>query len=165
MFTPLFKCFLFEKKKLINGFGRGFFMSPLHHFIICSILVIIFFPIFGFKTVMIFVGGFLIDIDHYFWYVVKKKNLSLITCHYYYQEVMETLEYKEVENVLFIFHTIEFLLFIVLLSFFTSYALLFLFGYLPHVIPDVIFEMKMWKKKVVSYSIIQFLAQRWSHVH
>ncbi|MBI4439440.1 hypothetical protein HY638_00540 [Candidatus Woesearchaeota archaeon] len=132
-------------------------MSPLRHIVVSSVLAAILFPFFGIKVLMVFVGGVLIDIDHYFWFVAKKKDTSIARCQRFYERVMVEKRMKDVLNALFIFHTLEFLIIIAVASFFSEYALMFLVGYVFHIVPDIIFEVRMWKRKVVAFSVLQWV--------
>ncbi|HLC64689.1 MAG TPA: hypothetical protein VJI46_01035 [Candidatus Nanoarchaeia archaeon] len=135
-------------------------MSPLRHLIVSGILIVALFPFVGLKGLIILISGVLIDIDHYFWYIAKKRDYSLARCYRFYNDVMEKKRRDGVLNALFVFHTLEFLVLVAIASFYSEYAVLFLIGYLFHVVPDVMHEIRMWNEKVVCFSVIQWLRVR-----
>ena len=53
-------------------------MFPIIHFITSLVLMVILYPFFGYWSGAVFIGGFFIDVDHYLWWVMDKRNFSLI---------------------------------------------------------------------------------------
>jgi hypothetical protein len=86
-------------------------MNISFHFISSIPLIAVLYPFFGDYTFLIFIGSFLIDFDHYLWSVVKFKNLSLKKSYQYHKSIHSP--HKE-RDVLHIFHTIEFLILMVI---------------------------------------------------
>ena len=81
--------------------------------------------------VWIFVAtNVLIDADHYPVYVIKFKNLSLIKAHSYFKNISKCED-------LALFHTPEFIIFVLILSFFYKILFLVFLGLVFHVILDV----------------------------
>ncbi len=77
-------------------------MHVHHHVILGFIFSLILFPLVGFFSLIIFISSFMIDIDHYFYYIIKKNDLNLINSINYY------LKKHREESVLF-FHSVEFI--------------------------------------------------------
>ena len=109
-------------------------MLPKAHIILGSIFSIIlyFLGLTPLQCTVIFLSSFLIDFDHYAWYVIKKKDFSLRNAYYF----LKGLE-KE-KPVMMIFHTFEFILLILILSLFYDFFLFILIGMLFHSLLDVI---------------------------
>ncbi|MEW6062892.1 MAG: hypothetical protein AB1571_00785 [Nanoarchaeota archaeon] len=101
-------------------------MYPSTHVITSLILAVILYPWFGLYSIAIFLVGFLMDIDHYFEYVVRTRDLSPVrACKEYYECAKRARKLKKAIKVdmLHVFHTVEFLVVIAILS---VYSKLFL---------------------------------------
>jgi len=83
------------------------------HLLVSLLLAAILYPTLGWKVLFILAGGVLIDIDHYLWYVHKHKKFGLIGCYNNFTIEAEKSDWKNVNGILLIFHTIEFLLIII----------------------------------------------------
>lgn len=132
-------------------------MKTSVHVIASAILAAALYQIFQWKVLLILVGGVLIDIDHYFWYVYKYKKLSLFDCYKHYISQMEKPYQKENIGILLIFHTVEFLLIISILSFYFEYVLVFAIGLLLHYLLDLVFLYFVVKDFVVDHSTIHWI--------
>jgi len=64
-----------------------------------------------FEASLIFLSSVLIDFDHYMWYVIKRKDRNLKNAYIYLKK------HRNIVKPLMLFHTIEFHIFIGLLSF------------------------------------------------
>ena len=131
-------------------------MKTLVHFLFSSVLALTFFPLFKWKTLLILAGGVLIDIDHYFWYILKYKDFNLINSYKFYTKNIETNNYTNVMGILLVFHTIEFLLAMIILSFYFELALIFTIGLLLHYLLDFIFLYFVVKKPITNNSILSW---------
>ncbi len=110
-------------------------MLPKYHAIfglISSILAYFMLPITLFQASLIFFASFLIDFDHYIWYVYKKRDFSLKRAYFYLKNKVDKKPH------LMIFHTIEFLALIAILAYFIPIFIFILIGMLFHSILDVI---------------------------
>lgn len=105
-------------------------MKPLTHLFITFVLMGLLYPFFRESVLYLLIGGCLIDIDHYFWYVFKFKNLNIIKC---YNEFDKGKFRKK--KYLLIFHTTGFMGLLLLFSVIFSQYLL-LIGYMLHMIMD-----------------------------
>ncbi len=132
-------------------------MKVSTHFLFSLSLAAALYPFFGWKTFMILIGGVLIDIDHYFWYVFKHKKLNLFSCYKYYLERMDKEKLLENVGVLLIFHTIEFLLVMTVLSFYSELAIMLTLGLLLHYALDLIFLYLIPKRFIANHSIIHWI--------
>ena len=120
-------------------------MYPSRHFILSLILAILLFPIYQYNVVLIFLSGFLIDGDHYLWYILKFKNFSFRKAYWYH------VEHKG-KSKLHIAHTIEFWILLAILSFYFRFFYFILIGVIFHNILDFIhiYIMKFPKNRPIS---------------
>jgi len=111
--------------------------------------------------IIIFLSSILIDIDHYLLYAYRKKNLSLVKAwkwhiflHNNPREAQKQIPF------LHLFHTIEFLVLIFILSFFYKVFLWIFIGFIFHTFLDIL-DMK--KRKTYGgreYSLIRALIKQ-----
>lgn len=129
-------------------------MDLKYHFVASTLLTLIFLPFVGLKAFLIVVGGFLIDVDHYIWFVLKFKNLSLKDSYKFYKS-----GHTGYTGLLHIFHTLEFGTILIILSLFSIYAALILAGYALHMVMDYLylFILKPDYKKCRVISIYHWL--------
>jgi len=123
------------------------------HFIISLISAVILFPYYGIVSFAIFIGGFLIDIDHYFIYIKKFKSRDILKAYRYFMDT----DYMIHQGTFFVFHSTELLLFSILLSFRYDWALMVSIGLLEHYILDLIDEMKATGQLIKNWSFIVWL--------
>ncbi|MBU1136572.1 MAG: hypothetical protein ABIG37_01630 [Nanoarchaeota archaeon] len=138
-------------------------MFPKQHiiinFIVSLILLLVLKP---FYVLIFFLASFLIDIDHYFYYIFEKKNFSLGKAYRWHTlnkariKKMSPEERKIHYKFILIFHGIEPLLILILLSKFYPIIFFIFLGFTAHLIEDL-FEhipLGLFKKKFfLSYSI------------
>lgn len=132
-------------------------MKPWVHFLSSLILAVILYPAFEWKVMVIFISGFLIDIDHYLWYIYKYKKFNLFACHRYYTTDAKKNGFKNLEGILLVFHTIEFTLASIFLSFYNDFVLLFTIGLLTHYLLDLIWYYFVTKRFIANHSIISWI--------
>ncbi len=126
-------------------------MDLSRHFIVCIILSILLFPSYSYQSFLVFLSGFLIDIDHYLWYSLKYKNFNPKTTYVFHKR---RLSLKTIDR-LHIFHTFEFWLLILILS--LKYPLFpIVIGLVIHLIMDFS-EMPLNSKNLRSTSLIFWL--------
>jgi len=125
-------------------------MLPKWHILfglIFSFLVWLIFPITFFQATIIFLASVLIDIDHYFLYVFEKKDLSLRRAYnssINFGKKWRKLKREDKEKYKkkqFIFHGIEFLTLIFLLSFLNNLFFYILIGLIFHLFLDILSEI------------------------
>ncbi|MBS3158001.1 hypothetical protein J4206_01810 [Candidatus Woesearchaeota archaeon] len=115
-------------------------MYPYQHFISCIILSIVLWPFFGTLSLLCFIGGFLVDIDHNLWYMYKHKTWNGFKAYPHYIKAARKKE--RVGKCFMIFHTIEFFIILVILSFFYMSIVLVLLGLILHWILDSMHKLK-----------------------
>lgn len=122
-------------------------MLPKYHIIFGAIITSIIYAIFTitlFQAIIIFLSSFLIDIDHYLLYVLKKKDLSLKNAYKSFKQrrinwfQLPKQKRREHKQLILIFHGIEFWILIVLLLFIHKIFLFVLIGVAIHMLPDYI---------------------------
>jgi hypothetical protein len=129
-------------------------MYPSTHIIIgaiASFLIWLIFPsLTWWQVFIIFASSILIDVDHYLWYAIKKKDWSLRRAYQWHvkkSELFQKMDEKErnkFKHLLVIFHGIEFWLFLILLIFINKIFLFVLIGIVIHMILDYI-DLYRWK--------------------
>ncbi|MBI3026472.1 hypothetical protein HYY70_00010 [Candidatus Woesearchaeota archaeon] len=135
-------------------------MEPWKHALLSLILAAALYPFFGLNVWVVFAGGVLIDIDHYLFYIFKTKGLSPLKCYRYFTtEAMEN-NHKHINGNFLVFHTVEFLLIALALSFYSQLALLFTAGLLGHYLLDFIWFKCFYKRFVLNPSIISWLIRK-----
>src|SRR3989344_2053676 len=143
-------------------------MYPRYHIILgflFSLLLIIIFPIGIAGFLLVFLSSFLIDFDHFMIYYFYCRKLSLKSTYKWYNKIDEKVKLlkkksKKCKAPLDIFHTIEFIFLVFLLSLYSKFFLFILIGMIFHSLLDII---DMYKRKVLfvrEYSIIHFLMKR-----
>jgi hypothetical protein len=127
-------------------------MLPKYHVLsgfIFSLIIFLIFPeinLIGFT--IIFLSSFLIDVDHYLFYVFTKKDLSLKKAHKFFlkeHKKFHKLSYKEKTKKLkkrgpwpMVFHGVETLILLGILSFFHQIFLYIIIGLIFHQVLDFI---------------------------
>ena len=118
-------------------------MLVSRHVIFTGIFASILYPYIGFYSFVVFLSGFVFDIDHYFYYAVRKKDISLINAYSYSLE--RTKSGKNEMDVFHFFLTIELWFLLIILSFWIHKIFLFVFiGLIFHMFFDWI---AMWKEQ------------------
>lgn len=124
-------------------------MIPSHHAIfgaIASIIIFLLFPQIGLLGfLIIFLSSIVLDVDHYFYYIFHKKDLSLKRAYHWFmidrKNFFDSLSLKDREKFkheLMIFHGIEFWILLVLLLFVHRIFFFIIIGVLIHMILDFI---------------------------
>jgi|SRR3989338_2149015 len=125
-------------------------MDISKHFIASCVLSILLFPTYGFSSFLVFISGFLIDIDHYFWYVLKFKEFNLKNSYVFHKERRQL----SVDR-LHIFHVFEFWLLMLILDL-IFYIPPLIMGLVIHLVMDFS-EMPITSKDLRSTSLILWL--------
>ena len=110
-------------------------MFWIYHITLGIIISILLYPVYGANVLIIFISNLLIDADHYLWYIFRMKSLNLFKAFKFYKNRTLRLKYR---NILHVFHTIEFLILIIVLSFYFEIFFLILIGIVIHLILDII---------------------------
>lgn len=126
-------------------------MLPKHHLIlgfVFSLILLILFPQIGlFGFFIIFLSSFLIDIDHYLYYLIRKKDFNLKNAFNWF--INNETKYfslpiskrKRIHPPLCFMHTFEFLLIILILIRYSNIFLFLLIGFVFHLFLDIAFSM------------------------
>ncbi|GAH03477.1 unnamed protein product [marine sediment metagenome] len=125
-------------------------MYPKQHLflgIIFSLIILLIFPQIGLPGFLIIIlSSVLIDVDHYIYYVYNKKDWSLKNAYNWHIErgkkerllKKERLKYKEI---ILIFHGIEYLSLLIILSIIHKFFLWILIGTIIHMVFDFIEDL------------------------
>ena len=133
-------------------------MLPTRHILlgaIFSLILVYFFNLSYFEASLVFLSSFLIDADHYIWWVLKKKDISFSKAYHWLKNLPKNHKLR-----VDISHTFEFLLFIGILSYFSKFFVFILIGLLFHSISDIINmlpEIADSKKCSREYFLIRYL--------
>jgi hypothetical protein len=140
-------------------------MLPKTHAIIglvFSILIYILFKINVIDALLIFLSSIFIDVDHYLLFAIRNKDFSLKNA--YKTQKNSYLEHKKnktktitEKKILHVFHTLEFFIFILILSYFWNIFFFVFLGMLIHTIFDMIemFHDKNFNAR--EYFLIRYL--------
>ena len=138
-------------------------MLPKHHIItgaIISTLLYIIFPLTIIQTLTIFLSSFLIDFDHYLYYLIKKKDTNPINAtkwFYKYRTAwlnLSTQQRKQYKRPLFIFHNIECWLILLVLAQINSLTYFILLGIAIHISLDYLEIIYLKEPLYQKFSII-----------
>lgn len=138
-------------------------MLPKYHaflgLIFSFILFLIFPQINSIAFLIIFFSSFLIDIDHYFSYVFRKKEFSIKKAYYFFLKKRKRTLSKKLRNGIpnprnYLLHGIEIIFLLLFLGMiFSKYFLFISIGFGFHLILDVL-EEKYHKLKIAKISLI-----------
>lgn len=134
-------------------------MKTSIHLIVSAILAAIFYPDFGLNVFWIFVGGVVVDIDHYFWYFYKEKKYSLFGCYDYFMGGSLSERTNKVRGCLLVFHTIEFVIILAFMMVVNPIAMMIMIGLLPHYIMDLINYYMVAGRFIANHSITRWVLQ------
>jgi hypothetical protein len=111
--------------------------------ILLSIFLYFLFPNLGiFSISIIFLSSFLIDVDHYIYYVYKYKSLSLKKAYFFFLEIKKKwiafspAEKRQYQFLILLFHGVEFLFVLAVASFFSQIMLYIFIGSAFHLLVD-----------------------------
>ncbi len=124
------------------------------HIITSAILATILYPFFGLSALLVIVSSFLIDFDHFIYFAFKFKNLNIFKTYRFYNVELKKRSIDSTKKILLVFHTIEFLLLIIILSFFSKVFFILLLGIVLHYILDIIYQVRRAGKIMIPISII-----------
>ena len=103
------------------------------HFIASSIIAAVLYPFFGWRSIFALAGGFLIDIDHYVWFIASSHRKRSGIADLGIKEAYNYHAPHDYRNQLHIFHSLEFLLLLAALA-----AVSWQSAYLPAVLACLI---------------------------
>jgi hypothetical protein len=124
-------------------------MKPKFHLLIGLFFSVLIYFVFKLEIpealVLFFSSWFFIDLDHYFRYIIRKRDFCFIkflrsskeSCEMWNEIKKE--DKKLYKKPIFVFHGVEFLILILLLSFFWNIFLWVFIGFLIHLISDLFY--------------------------
>ena len=127
-------------------------MKMTYHLITSLILSLILMPIYGYNSFLVLVGGYLVDIDHYIRYAFLNKIFNIKESYRYHK-----IQHRTPFPKFFIFHNLELLIILAILSFFSQIIMIISFGYVIHMLIDVFHGFKTKKLHHKRWSIIYYL--------
>ena len=120
-------------------------MLPKWHALLGFVFALLLIYFFDFSlpaAIIIFLSSVLIDVDHYFYYVWKKRDLSLTRAYRWFIEESRKMKKinknKRKQLHIIIFHGIEFWIFILILSFLNKLFFYILLGISFHFLLDFV---------------------------
>lgn len=105
----------------------------------------------------VLVGGVLIDGDHYLWYVYRYRKVNFFDAYRHYIKNLEKNDFTADIGILLVLHTIEFLIIMLVLSFYDAIFLLFTVGLIFHYILDAVFLYFVAKRVIADYSAVHWI--------
>jgi len=132
-------------------------MILLAHFIASIFLATALFPYFGAYSLLVFVGGFLIDLDHVVFFYMKFRQINPLKMYIYFRQIGKKKKFKTYEQVFRPFHTIEIAVLMMVSSFFSQTMLIIAAGYFVHMLMDYSYELYIFKT-IRNFSAILYLS-------
>jgi len=130
-------------------------MSILIHLIASIILALLLFAYFGWYSMLVFVGGVLIDVDHYLSYVIKFKIANIFKSYFYFRK-------REFFGIFCVFHSLELLFVLVIISLFSKIVWLITIGLFVHYILDFIYELNLAGRLIKNWSLVLWVGKKLS---
>jgi len=131
-------------------------MNLVVHILISAVLFVILFPFYGFLSLLVFVSGVLIDIDHLIHYYSKFKNFNLKRAYYFYKSDTGGSSVGD----LFLFHHLDLFVVFVAFSFFSKSFFILTLGLLFHYILDYIHELYIIGNKIKARSFFGWMLRK-----
>ena len=132
-------------------------MTLKQHTIQASIGSIILWPFLGIDTIVFFFSMILIDVDHYFDFVIVCKRVGIRDMFKYHDWLGQG---KHPLYILSLFHTVEILLLLFILGFWSYYFWLILSGFSIHLISDIYCLYKYYPFVKRAFSIVEYIIKR-----
>ncbi len=141
-------------------------MLPYEHALYGLIVAVVLFlfhliPLTG--ALILWLVSFLIDVDHYAFYVLAKHDFNLRRAYHFFahQDKSYYKQKSEYRAPLCAFHTVEVLLLVIVLSFYYKIALYILIGMLLHFIGDFYHTIILMKApRLRRYTIFNFIKEK-----
>ena len=109
-------------------------MPPLFHIILSTIIAAILYPFYGIWVLAAYISGVLVDVDHLIEYFKTEKALSFKKLKHYYKTT-------DFDNIFQPFHSVEFLIILIILSFYHEVFIVLAVSYSFHYAVDFIFQI------------------------
>ena len=137
-------------------------METWVHSLFSLALAAILYPFFGSEAAAVFAGGVMIDFDHYIWYVYNLRKYNPFKCYTYFIKDIGKNNWRDVQGTVLVLHTVEFFVLCIILSFFSTIALLFTIGLVGHYLLDFIWYLKVPKRVILDHSLAHWCAKQYS---
>ena len=128
-------------------------MSILIHLIASIILASLLYMYFGWYSLLVFIGGVLIDLDHYLNYILKFRKIDIIKSYSYFRD-------GDHFDVFCIFHSFELFFILLIASFFSKVIWIIAMGFFIHFVLDLIYEFGAAGRLVKNWSLILWLRRK-----
>ena len=127
-------------------------MNIKDHIIVSTILTIALFPTYGWLSLLVFVGGVFIDVDHYLWHIINKKTFSLKKAYYFMKH-----ENHAERNMTLIFHNVEFWILNLVAVYFIPWLFPCFIGLASHVVMDLTmyFRHRCSHPRPIAYCLVK----------
>ena len=129
------------------------------HLVFSLMLSIALFPAFGFFSLLALAGGIFADADHYLYYAYKFRKFNPFECNRFFTEDGKKQNYRQFEGILLVFHTLEFLLVMAILSFYNKLVLIFTMGLFGHYVLDFIWFKFFVGRFILNHSLVWWLTK------
>lgn len=108
-------------------------------------------------AILIFLSSFLIDVDHYLFYITTKKDLNLRNAYWYFRKMGDDIfhKHKKRKPVLCLFHAVEFLIVLFIASFYFEPLSRIFIGFVFHLCLDVYEMVRLHGTR--EFSLIHYL--------
>ncbi|MBC8500325.1 MAG: hypothetical protein ISS25_01510 [Nanoarchaeota archaeon] len=128
-------------------------MEIWQHTVISAIITAVLWPFFSWWSLLVLVGGVLIDSDHVLWYYYRRGDFNLRKVYSYCRAISDNKDTKEYKKAVLIFHSYEALVVLAVLSFFIPQFVLLLIGVIEHMLSDFLYTLYKWRGP---YSLVVF---------
>lgn len=119
-------------------------MYPIYHFIFSIVLSGFLWPLLGWKLALFWLGSFFIDVDHYWWEIIKTRDFSFkrayTNCKLKSNGFIKSFDFH-------VFHIVEFWILMGIWSFFSELGFIIFLGVVFHNVIDLIYGIINYDKK------------------
>jgi len=138
-------------------------MTLVQHIGLTAVASLIMLPFWNWIQIVWFsIGSILIDVDHYIYYVVRKKRFGIKEMFKYHDSLFAQKDKIPYAGIC-VFHTIDFFILIGILSFYFPVFLYLLIGLIYHFLVDIIFLYKHNYLYGRAYFFIEHLIRKQRH--
>jgi hypothetical protein len=130
-------------------------MLPKTHLLlgtIFSVLIYFLFDLTLFQASLVLLASVFIDVDHYL-FIIKRKNIWNLKKAYYWHKGLP----KNHKTIMHVFHTLEFMILILIMSYFWNGFLFIFIGIFFHSILDILDLFCNYRFGVREFSLIRYI--------
>ncbi|MBS3135478.1 hypothetical protein J4401_00790 [Candidatus Woesearchaeota archaeon] len=128
-------------------------MMLWQHFLASALLAAALYPLTGNAAFLVFIGGFLIDIDHIIYYLFRFRSFGVKKVYEYCLSIGRERKFEEHMRMVKCFHFIEIPLLLFFLGFIDVAFLVASAGFVLHLTMDIVYEKRLMGKAIM-HSII-----------